>query len=84
MRNLVKDGFREGEQGHALPGLAGLVGAVGAVVLGIGAANDSGVTAVVGGIVLGVGFLAYTVADHMGVEYNIFGRLERLEGSDKE
>jgi hypothetical protein len=71
------------EAGHAVPGLASLVGAAGAVVLGIGAANDSGAIAVIGGIVLAVGFLAYTLLDHMNVDYNVFGRLEKLEGKDR-
>jgi uncharacterized membrane protein YebE (DUF533 family) len=83
MRTKLVELAREGEDGHAIPGLASLVGAAGAVVLGIGAANDSGATAVIGGILLAVGFLAYTLLDHMNVDYNIFGRLEKLEGKDR-
>jgi hypothetical protein len=83
MRRLLRTAAVEGEEGHALPALAGLAGGAGAVVLGIGAANDSGVTAVIGGIVLGVGLFGYTLLDHIGVDYNIFGRLEKLEGKDR-
>jgi hypothetical protein len=69
------------EDGHAgtLPGL--LVAAAGAVILGIGAcADDLGWLAFVGGIVLGVGIIAAAVMDHMVVDYDIFARLEKLEG----
>jgi hypothetical protein len=70
-----------GEEGHAGPGIASLVAGVGAVLLGIGAAGDDlGWLAIVGGIVLGVGVIAALVLDHMQVEYNIFERLEKLEG----
>jgi hypothetical protein len=83
MRRLLRKTVLEGEEGHALPALAGLAAGAGAVVLGIGAANDSGATAVIGGIVLGVGLFGYTLLDHINVDYNIFGRLEKLEGGDK-
>ena len=69
------------EDGHAGPAVASLVAAVGAIVLGIGAAGDDlGWLAIVGGIVLAVGVLGAIVLDHMQVEYNIFDRLEKLEG----
>jgi hypothetical protein len=62
-----------------LPGL--LLAAAGAVILGIGAAGDDlGWLAVVGGIVLAVGIVAASVLDHMVVDYNIFERIEKLEG----
>ena len=56
------------------PALAGLF-----LLLGIGAAADTGWLAIVGGIVLAVGLLAMLVINHMTVEYNIFGRLDKLE-----
>ena len=59
--------------------VVGLAAAVGAILLGIGAASDTGWLSVVGGIVLGVGLLAMLVVNHMTVEYNIFGRLDKLE-----
>jgi hypothetical protein len=69
------------EEGHAGPGLAMLVAAAGAVILGIGAAGDDlGWLAVVGGIVLAVGIAAESLLNHMQVDYDIFGRLEKLEG----
>ena len=49
------------------------------MLLGIGAASDMGWLSVVGGIVLAVGVLGGSVLDHMVVEYDIFGRLEKLE-----
>ena len=68
-----------GEEGHAEPTIGALVGGVGAILLGIGAAADTGWLAIVGGIVLAVGLLAMLVINHMTVEYNIFGRLDKLE-----
>ncbi|MGE3074592.1 MAG: hypothetical protein AB7N24_00570 [Dehalococcoidia bacterium] len=67
------------EEGHAVPALASLLGAVGAILLGIGAANDSGALAVVGGILAAIGILAGPVLEHVVVDYNIFDRLEKLE-----
>ena len=73
------DAIHQGEEGHAgsLPGIA--IGAVGAILLGIGAAGDTGWLAVVGGIVLAVGLTAMMVLNHMAVDYDIFKRLETLE-----
>ncbi len=72
------------EDGHAIPALAAFVAGIGAVVLGIGSANNSGVTAVIGGIVLGVGLVGFSLLDHVIVAYDIFGRLENLEGTKKD
>ena len=68
------------EEGHAAPALAGLVGGIGAVVLGIGAANGTDWMAIGGGIAAGVGIVAYVLLQHMGIEYDIYRRLENLEG----
>lgn len=70
---------REGGHGAPLPGV--LLGGVGAVLLGIGAAADTGWLAIVGGVVLAIGLLAASVLNHMGVDYDIYGRLEELENS---
>jgi len=67
------------EEGHALPAIASLVGAIGAILLGIGAANDSGGLAIAGGILAGVGFMAASVLEHVKVDYDIYGRIETLE-----
>jgi hypothetical protein len=73
----------EPEAGHAKPIPATLVGAAGAVLLGIGAANDTGWLAVVGGIALGVGLLGALVTHHIGVEYEFYQRLDALEKKNK-
>ena len=65
------------EDGHAAPGVLSLVAGVGAVLLGIGA---GGALAIIGGVVLGVGLLAASVANHMTVDYDMYARLEKLEG----
>jgi len=61
----------------ALPVLGAVAGAI---VLAIGAVNDSSVTTIVGGILLAVGILAGSLAGHVVVDYDIYARLEKLEG----
>jgi hypothetical protein len=70
----------KGEEGHAMTVPPLLAAAAGAIVLAIGAANDSGVTAIIGGIVLAVGIVAASVADHMVVDYDLYARIDKLEG----
>ena len=67
------------EGGHAMTLPGPLLAGAGAVLLGIGAANDSGALAIIGGIVLAVGLLAASVLAHAGVDYGIYGRIEELE-----
>lgn len=69
----------EGEEGHGAPLPAALLGGVGAVLLGIGAANDTGVLTIVGGVVLAVGLLAMQILNHITVDYEIYGRLNDIE-----
>jgi 1,4-dihydroxy-2-naphthoate octaprenyltransferase len=71
--------IQSGEEGHAEPLAGALIAAAGAVVLGIGAANDTGWLAVLGGIVLAVGIFATLIVNHMTVEYGMYGRLDDLE-----
>ena len=70
------------EGGHAapLPGL--LIAAAGLVCLGIGAANDTGWLAIAGGIAAAVGIVATDLLNHLSIDYNVFGRLEKLEKKD--
>lgn len=67
------------EDGHAGPLPGALAGAAGVVMLGIGAAGDTGWLAITGGIVAGVGVLAAFVMNHIMVEYEFYRRLEELE-----
>lgn len=69
----------DGEAGHIAPLPGMLVAAAGAVLLGIGAANDTGWLAVVGGIAAAAGLVASTVMHHVGVEYEFYKRLDELE-----
>ena len=71
--------LQHGEEGHAQSAVGGVIGAVGAILLAVGAANDSGVLAIIGGIVLAVALVAMLAIHHMAVEYDIYGRLEKLE-----
>lgn len=68
------------EDGHAEPGIAALIPAAGAILLGVGAANDTGWLAIVGSIVLALGLVGTLLVNHVTVEYGIFGRLDALEG----
>ncbi len=68
---------RTPERGHALPLFAALVGAAGAVLLGVGAANDSGVLAIAGGIVAAVGLLAHELVRHVTIDYEFFRRTSK-------
>ena len=73
----------ESEDGHAAPLVGSLVSIIGLVLLGIGAANGTGWMAVTGGIVAAVGVVATLVINHMKIEYDIYARLEALEGKGK-
>lgn len=82
LRTLI-NAIVHGEEGHAgpLPGM--LAAVVGAVMLGIGAANDTGWLAITGGIVLAVGAVAANLLRHVTIDYDIYKRLEDLEGKGK-
>ncbi len=71
--------IHQGEEGHAMPAVASLLGAVGAILLGIGAANDTGALAVTGGILAAIGILGGPLLEHVMVDYGIYDRIEKLE-----
>jgi hypothetical protein len=73
------EALKAGEEGHAqtLPGL--LTAAVGAILLGIGAANDTGWLAVAGGIVLALGLVLAQILHHTVIDYELYERLEAIE-----
>jgi hypothetical protein len=77
---IVLNAIHTDESGHAQPAIATLAAAIGGVVLGIGAAADSDIAAIIGGVVLGLGILAAGVLNHMTVDYDMYDRLEKLEG----
>ena len=77
--NLTLAAVHANEEGHAVPAVASLAGAIGAILLGIGAANDSGGLAIAGGVIAGVGFLAGAILEHMKVDYDLYRRIEILE-----
>jgi len=80
MTTKFYEAVTEGEEGHALAGVASLVGAVGAIVLAIGATGTNDAVTIIGGIVLAAGVLAAGLLEHTTVDWNIFARLEKLEG----
>jgi hypothetical protein len=79
LRSIIEAIVR-GEEGHAVAGLGTLVGAVGAILLTIGAAGDTDWLIWVGGIVLAVGVVAAGLLHHSTVDYDMYARLEKLEG----
>lgn len=72
--------FHEDEGGHVEVGLASLLAGIGAIVLAIGAAGDSDVAAYIGGAVLGLGILGGGFLRHRTIDYDVYARLEKLEG----
>ena len=71
---MLKKALLAGEEGHVmtLPGV--LISGAGVIVLAIGAANDSGITAIIGGIAAAVGFLVYDLMRHTQIDYELFRR----------
>ncbi|MBI2765153.1 MAG: hypothetical protein HYX53_04485 [Chloroflexi bacterium] len=73
----------EHEDGHGVPLLGALIAGIGTIALGIGAANDTGWLSVTGGIVAFVGTVAMLVLSHLTIDYDIYRRIETLEGKNK-
>ena len=70
------------ESGHAQVGVTSLVAGIGGIILAVGVAADSDAAAIVGAVVLGLGVFATSLGQHMGVDYDIYARLEKLEGKE--
>lgn len=68
------------EGGHVASAVGALPAAAGAVMLGFGAANDTGWLAIAGGIVAGLGIIVYETVRHTRVDWAILARLDRLDG----
>ena len=71
--------LRDEEDGHIAVALPGLVAAIGALALACGAAEDISWVAYLGGVLVAVGIVASGVARHRTIDYEIYGRLEKLE-----
>jgi hypothetical protein len=72
------------EDGHAGPALLSVLAAIGAIALAVGAAEDMSWLIYLGGAGLAVGIFGFAIADHMTVDYDMYGRLEKLEGKSEE
>ncbi len=70
------------EEGHGVTLGGTLAGMAGAILLAVGAVNDQDVLTIVGGAVLAVGLLAGALLQHMAIEYDIYDRLNKLEGKE--
>jgi uncharacterized membrane protein YebE (DUF533 family) len=68
------------ESGHVASAVGALPAVAGAILLGIGAANDTGWLAITGGIVAGLGLIVYDLVRHTKNDYEVYERLDRLEG----
>jgi hypothetical protein len=80
MLKRIIDGLVRGEEGHATPAIGTLIGAAGAILLTVGATGDTDWLAWVGGVVLAVGIIAAGLLQHTTVDYEMYARLEKLEG----
>jgi len=69
------------ETGHAASVAGALPAAAGAIMLGFGAANDTGWLAITGGIIAGLGILVYDVVRHARIDWGIYARLDKLDGN---
>ncbi len=72
--------IHESEEGHVAPHLGTVTAGLGAILLGIGSANDSGMTAIVGSVVLAVGIFAYGFIHHGTIDKDFYGRIDKLNG----
>lgn len=80
MRQWIIDAVVRGEGGHAQP-WAGIVAAMaGAIVLGIGAANDTGWLAITGGVLMALGLPIAAVLDHRYVDADLYAKIDTIEG----
>jgi hypothetical protein len=68
------------EEGHAQAGAGTLVPAAGAILLAIGACDNTDWLTITGGIVLAAGVIIAGVMHHRFVDYDIYHRIEKLEG----
>jgi hypothetical protein len=79
MRHLISR-LHNDERGHAGPIPGAIAAGAGAILLGIGAANDTGWLAITGGIIIALGVQAMALLNHALVEYEFYRRLDKLEG----
>jgi hypothetical protein len=68
------------EEGHLMPFVASLIGGAGALGVGIGAATDAGWLSVAAGVVALLGITAAGTVRHRTIDWELFGRIEKLEG----
>ena len=80
MFNQLVKRLHESEEGHAKPFGGALVAGIGMILVGIGAANDTGWLAVAGGIVGALGILAYDFLHHSTLDAEFFKRTDDLMG----
>lgn len=82
MKSLIQKlkAFHEDESGHVVPGAANLIPAAGAIVLTYGATDANDTIIIIGGVALALGLLVASVLRHREIDYEIYSRLEKLEG----
>jgi len=61
-------------------GVPSLVGAIGAIMLGYGAAGNEDFVTILGGFVLAAGIFVTGLARHRTIDYEVYSRLDQIEG----
>lgn len=74
--------LHEDDSGHAQPFVGLVLGVPGAIVLTVGTIGEWDIVTAIGGAALAVGLFAATSLTHMGVDYKVFERLDKLEGGE--
>lgn len=78
LKNKLGESRLHREEGHAAPALGVLLAAAGMVIVGIGAASDTGWLAVVGGIVAAAGLIGGDALRHSMIDKEFFRRTDEL------
>ncbi len=74
MKNWLKNGIANGEEGHVATALPSLLAAAGVITLGYAGANGSDTWMVIGGFAAGLGIVAGAVWRHMTIDYDFYRR----------
>ena len=75
MKNWLKNGIANGEEGHVAATLPALLAAAGVITLAFAGANANDTWMVIGGIAAGAGILAGAVWRHIAFDWDVWRQL---------